>query len=178
MDDLVKEALPILRVIETKVYVEQGRQELKTGPQDRFTLSAHLKYLFLQSWTNITETWWYFDTCFICVPCLFVSFVLYLLIGFSRDSMISLKEKTVIIQNFLPIDFVTLCDSATILPNSDRDSAEVMQIKTSNQNSTFLTWRPMHRGNWVVECGEIFSVWLADLDQYKGSIEKGKKREE
>lgn len=44
--------------------------------------------------------------------------------------MISLKEKTVIIQNFLPIDFVTLCDSATILPNSDRDSAEVMQIKT------------------------------------------------
>lgn len=57
MDDLVKEALPILRVIETKVYVEQGRQELKTGPQDRFTLSAHLKYLFLQSWTNIAETW-------------------------------------------------------------------------------------------------------------------------
>lgn len=40
MDDLVKEALPILRVIETKVYVEQGRQELKTGPQDRFNLSC------------------------------------------------------------------------------------------------------------------------------------------
>lgn len=27
MDDLVKEALPILRVIEIKVFVEQGRQK-------------------------------------------------------------------------------------------------------------------------------------------------------
>lgn len=35
--------------------------------------SAHLKYLFLQSWTNIAETWWYFDTCFFCVLCLFVN---------------------------------------------------------------------------------------------------------
>lgn len=130
--------------------------------------SAHLKYLFLQSWTNIAETWWYFDTCFFCVLCLFVNFVLYLLIRFSGDS--SLREIQTVIQNFLPIDFVTLCDSVTILPNPDRDDANK---NISNQNSTFLTWRPMHRGSWVVECG-IFSIWLADLDQYKAHWKRKK----
>lgn len=137
--------------------------------------SAHLKYLFLQSWTNIAETWWYFDTCFFCVLCLFVNFVLYLLIRFSGDRLWVLWERfkqryriscrLILLPSVIQWQYCQTLTEIRLISDANKN--------ISNQNSTFLTWRPMHRGSWVVECG-IFSIWLADLDQYKAHWKRKK----
>lgn len=72
MDDLVKEALPILRVIETKVYVEQGRQELKTGSLFlliRNTCSCRVEQTSLRLGDISTPALYVYPACLLALCC-------------------------------------------------------------------------------------------------------------